>query len=676
MIVRRRKKRIAVDTETTGLSRWTGCRPFAVSMCDEDGVEHYWQWIVDPKTRMPCVPEKDRREVQAIVGDESIAKTFANAHFDVGMLESVGITVRGEIHDVLWMARAVSNLEYTFQLKPLAKKYVGIDDADEKALHAATVACRRAAKKLGWKIGDEVEQDYWLAHTLAALAPESLPDEVDVEACKKYAMMDAQRTIVLDGFYQVGMREAGVEKVYEGERRLFPVTKQMIDRGVRVDEDRLRDCEHQSQMKIDAAMAKLKKAYKGEFNVNSPTQVVELLFGGRPLKLPVLHRTPTNKPQTGGEALVPHLGNELVQALVSARANQKALTTFFQKYRAIAVREDDGLILHPGFRQWGTETARYSCGDPNLQAVSNPETTSSRTAQFVVDVRQVFTPRPGYVWYCPDYSQVEVIIFADISQEPTLLQAIRDKVDIHEATTNKVWGGEGNPRTKPRVEVLLANAESIDKAKDVLKVSGRSVTLGYLVDGLVEKFAWRIADLEKALDKKIHRKLAKAVTFTKIFGGGPNALMSWINVGRSEAETILRAYEDSFPTMMDRMAEIERQGREQGYMVGPFGDRLEVDRWASYQIVNHMVQNAAARLTKRGMVNCHEYLEGTGLDARIALTIHDELIFEIRKEHAFKKLLREICRLMSDHGGVFSVPTPVDIDRCDERWSKKSKVVL
>jgi len=316
------------------------------------------------------------------------------------------------------------------------------------------------------------------------------------------------------------------------------------------------------------------------------------------------------------------------------------------------------MVLHPGYRQWGTLTGRYSCTEPNMQQVSDPNSTNSLAAEFVVDIRQVFIPRPGYVWYCPDYSQLEVIIFADISGEPSMIQAINDGEDIHSATNEKIWGGEGNPR-------------AIEAAMEILDTKDRGRAKAYM-----EKHGWRIGDAESAAGMKIFRKRAKGVTFTKIFGGGPLALMRWIGVAKEEAKAILNAYDDSFPTMVERMNEIERQGRREGFVTNPFGRRLGVDPWNAYRAVNHMVQSAAADLMKRGMRQCHAYLQDLGIDARILMTIHDELIFEIRKGDNSRTVLRGICEKMADHGGVFSVPTPVDMDRVTKRWSKKAKVEL
>lgn len=676
----RKKLRLAIDTETTGLNRWTGCRPFFVSMCDVEGETRFWEWGVDPYTREVTVPEKERREVQLICGDTAIEKDLFNLKFDYLMLKSVGIELKGKLNEVSYMARAVNNIETNVRLKPLAKKLVGVGDADEKTLHATVVKCRRIAKKLGWMLAEDVQADYWLPHMLERLHPKLVKNAgIDTNVCREYAVQDAVRTVLLGAYYRHAMDDLGVRKVYDNEMELLPTTIEMEEIGICIDETRLKEQQVVCKKKIEDAHAVIVKASGiKDFNVNSSKQVVNLLFTGKPLKLPVIHRTKTNQPETGGEALLPHIGNPLVQAVLSYRANTKALATFFQKYDELATREPDGTyVLHPGYKQWGTLTSRYACSEPNLQAVSNPDTTSSRTKEFVVDVRQVFVPRPGKVWYCPDYSQVEVILFADIAGEPTMLEAIRNKVDIHESTANKVWGGHGNPKTFPGVSRLLHDSAAAELALKVLKLDQvGSKSKEYIVQALIDKFEWRIADLEKAIGKKIYRKLAKSVTFTKIFGGGPAALMSWIDVGHEEAKSILREYDSAFPDMMQKMRDIEMMGKENGYVIGPFGNRLAVDRWYAYRAVNHLVQNAAAMLMKNGMRKCAAYLKDLGLDARIGMTVHDELIFEFLREHAFKSVLRKICSLMSDHGGVFSVETPVDIDRVTERWSKKEKIKL
>lgn len=663
-VVRRRKQEaLAFDTETTGLNVWTGGRPFAVSVCWPDGRTRYWEWVVDPRTRRPRVKLSDIREIRSILCDTGVRKYTWNGKFDCLMLESIGIEVPlHTVEEVSFMARAVNNLEFSYKLKPLAKKYADIDDADEKDLHDMVVRARRLAKRLGYNRADDVEADYWLPGTLAALHPREARDAgIDGRVCGRYAVRDAERTMVLGAMYEVAMDDLQVRGTYRAEMDLWPITMSMEKRGVAIDEKRMAKCRDECERILEQAEARLQKVSGNlEFNINSTKQLAKLLFGPDSVaKLPALKRTKTGQPKTDAEALAPHKQHPIVQDVLRVRANSQALKLFFDKYSHLANEDDEGnIILHPGFKQWGTLTGRYSCGEPNLQQVSDPDTTNSIAAEFVVDVRQVFIPRPGYVWYCPDYSQIEVVIFADVSGEPALIDAILSGQDIHGVTAERVWGGEGNDRGFKMARMILETDDD-----------------GLVREKLVE-CNYRITDLEKSVDKKIARKRSKAVTFTKIFGGGPLALMRWIGVTRPEAVEILNAYDDSFPTMVRRMKEIEMRGKKDGYVINPFGRRLAVDPWNAYRAVNHMVQSAAADLMKRGMRQCAAYLGELDLDARIILTIHDELIFEFRKGHNFKHVLAEIKSRMSDHGGALSVPVKVDMERVDERWSDKAKVEL
>lgn len=666
-VVRRRNARrsISIDTECTGTNVWTGARPFAVSVCRDDESTRWFEWTVDPRTRKPNVDPKDVRELQRIVMDRAFRKRFYNAKFDYFMLESIGVEVpMDQVEEVHFMAKAVDNLELSYELKHLTKKHLGMDDSDQKDLHDAVVKSRRLAKKLGYETAEDKEGDYWMPHTLSVLHPaEFRATGIDAKVCKAYGVKDAVRTQRLGDYYEYGMSELGVRPVYEREMELWPETVEMERHGARVDPERMAEKREECVGVINKFQAILnekagRRKADPEFNVNAPKQIIKLLFEGDGA-LPVVKRTKTGQPKTDAEALAPHKADPRVEALFRVRANRKAVNDFFDKYERLATRDGEGqLIVHPGYRQWGTLTGRYSCSDPNLQAVSDPDTSNSLSAEFMVDIRQVFVPRKGCVWYCPDYSQVEVIIFADISGEPTMIEALKGGQDIHGATAEKIWGGEGNPRAMEAALELLGTTDR-----------GRA-------RALMQEHGWSIGAAEKSLEKKTFRKKAKSVTFTKIFGGGPLALMRWIGVDKTTAKRILNAYDESFPTMVACVAEIEKRGKTDGYVVNKFGRRLAVDPWFAYRAVNHMVQSSAADLMKLGMRKTARYLRETGLDARILLTVHDELIFEFRKGHAFKHVIREVCRLMADHEGAFSIATPVDVEKVTERWSDKSKVQL
>ncbi len=665
------KRILAIDTETTGLNVWTGARPFAVSMCFDDGSTKYWEWTVNPMTRKPRVNLADLREIKAIVRDSQLkSKTFFNARFDILMLEAVGVNIRGRIDEVSWMARAVDNGEYGYALKPLSEKYVDFPKDDQAALQRAVIKARRVAKKLGWKIATKESHgskpsyaDYWLPETLWRLEPELAEEkEIPRGLCEIYAVQDAERTILLDAFYRMGMDELNVLDVYEMEMRLWYVTMAMEKRGVVVDEKRMEIARQDAHVKQAASTAIVLEAVGDpDFNMRSSPQLANFLFkpknaGG--LGLPITARTKTGQPKTDAETLEKHKDHPIVMQIFAAKANKLALTNFFDKYPTLAVRDDDGLlVLHPGYRQWGTKTGRYSCSEPNIHSISNPATTSSKMAEHVVDIRQIFIPRPGHVWYCPDYAQLEVIIFACISGERSLIDAIKRGDDIHSATTDRIWGGHGNPRAIEAAKLLLKCDD--DEAIDAL-----------------DRFEWSIVALENSTPMKIFRKRAKAVTFTKIFGGGAAAVMKSLGVPHAEAVAVLHVYDDAFPSMASKIIEISVRGKREGFITNSWGRRLEVDPWKAYTAVNHWVQSDAADLMKHGMLKCAEYLTRNRIDAQIVMTIHDELVFEFRKGANTKKVLKKLCWLMADHGDIYEVATPVDIDRVDVRWSEKRKITL
>lgn len=681
-------KRVAIDTETTGLSTYIGCRPFAVGMCFEDGEEKFWEWPVDPMTRMPIVNDKDRKEIQKICSDPNLMKEFWNMKFDINMLKSIGIDVAWPCGEGTFMAKACDATRPTFALKPLSKSLIDYPDDDQKDLQKAVVKCRRVAKKLGWKIAqgkDAVVQDYWLPFTLAHFHPR-LARKHDLykfkDANKKYCVSDCERTIFLCTYFRHGMKDLKTEPIYNFEMDLMKeVTLGMENRGVIVDSKRMAKVRKICQDAKDEALEVLIKASGDpDFNPGSTKQIIELLFCGKGpggIELPVLKRTKGGAPKADAEAIAMHQNDPLVASLLKYRANSKALSTFFDAFDKWSIKTRYGQTLHTTWNQWGTLTGRYTSRDPSLQCIPNPKTTNSKAAEYVIDVRQIFKPRKGHVWYCPDYSQVEVIIFADIAQEQSMLKAIRNGEDIHSATTNKIWGGEDNPKALPAMKkVVIASEKQKDReGKDFEDYDINSSELEDIaIDALIEH-DFDISKAESAFGIKIYRKLAKAATFVKIFGGGANALMGWIGSTHAEADRYLKDYDNSFPDMVRNMKEIEMRGKMDGFIINPFGRYLKVDRWYAYRAINYVVQSAAADLMKRGMLKCARMLKKECPNlARIIMTIHDELIFEMKEGTDTRRRLKKICGLMSDHEGVFSVPTPADMDKVTERWSIKEAV--
>lgn len=677
---------VACDTETTGLNRWTGSRPFMIQFFFKRTQELIiYEWDVNPFTRVPIIPRRDLREVRDIVLDPKLRKLFFNCKFDIFMLEAIGIAniplrdAKGYrlIEEVSWMARACNNLEFSYGLKNLSKRYLDIDDTDEKELDDTVKASRGIAKKLGWNIAVKEKaddkphkRDFWIPRALEKHHPELLTAKIDPDACARYGGMDVERTLALYEMYEEGMNEYDIWESYDREMRVLPITMQMERDGIRIDVERMKMVANHCTQRAKDALFKLVRATKNPaFNPNSSAHVQDMLFNGKPLKLESFKNTKNGNASTDSEALEPHMSEPLVRLLLTYKANTKAKNTFFDKYEKLMTPNER---VHPGYNQLGTLTWRYSCTEPNLQQVSSPESSNSRAREFLVDIRQVFIPdSPNHVMIAPDYKQMEVIIFAAIYKVGTMLSAIKAGQHIHKATADKIYGGQNNDH-------------AINAAIDVMQSTNfgwpeHGSSIERVAEKLLAQHNWSIISLEESLGEESYKKRAKSATFTKIFGGGWRALMSWLpGISANEAKNILSLYDKAFPDMAEAMAEIEHRGRMDGYIITPYGVRLAVDRWYAYRIINHVIQSSAASQMKLGMLKCQQYIIENNLQdvIRIAMTVHDELIFMFKKDWVYKKILKKLGALMGDHEGRFDIELPVDIDILRERWSMKEPVKL
>ena len=218
--------RVGFDCETTGLNPWGTfkhwgfypARPYAFSFCDAKGNTFYVRWKVDPFTREVIPEKKSFNQLQDILENPRIFKVGHNVGYDVRMSVMSDIEFKSDIiHDTLIMAHVVTGgNRMTYALKPLSQTFLDISQTDELDLHRATVVARREAKKKGWCIAvkgthgkDPTKADYWMA-----------PHEL----CKKYAIQDAERTMLLYLLWKDDIKNnPDFKKVYTREMKLFHV---------------------------------------------------------------------------------------------------------------------------------------------------------------------------------------------------------------------------------------------------------------------------------------------------------------------------------------------------------------------------------------------------------------------------------------------------------------------
>jgi len=410
-------------------------------------------------------------------------------------------------------------------------------------------------------------------------------DKVPVPEATKYAAEDADVTLRLWQLLKPRLSAEGMMTLYETiERPMVDVVAQMEREGVFVERETL------SRLSGDFAqrMAQYEdESYKlagREFNLGSPKQLGEILFGE--MELPGGKKTKTGAWSTGADTLedLAAEGHELPKAILGWRSLSKLKSTYTD-----ALNENIDSVtgrVHTSFNLVGAQTGRLSSSDPNLQNI--PIRTEEGRK-----IRGAFVAEEGNVLIAADYSQIELRLLAHIGNIDALKDAFINEIDIHAMTASEMFGVP--------------------------------------VDGM---------------DPMIRRK-AKAINFGIIYGISAFGLARQLSIPRGEASDYIKAYNAKFPGILKYMDEAKAFAKEKGYVETAFGRRIWVKgingkgperSFAERQAINAPLQGSAADIIKRAMVKMPSALEKSGLKAKMLLQVHDELIFEAPKSEAEKTI--------------------------------------
>lgn len=626
-------KIIAVDTETTGLfgfgtpeegSGIWPARPHFVSITNYDGETWSYTFKVDPFTRevLYSLNQEAYNEIKSIMEDPLITKVFHNALFDTAMFFFAGIKTLGRIFDTKVMAHVADSSRMTFALKPLAKDILGIADDDLTQLKASLADARRKAKKLGWAIAEESEADYHLA-------PPAL--------LKTYGERDTERTMGLYWFYE---EKYDTDEVYRGlvdmEMKVIHYVSKMQMRGARLSEEALADLsEYYGQIIVEKdkeLTAALKERGISEpLNTRSTTQMKKFFYDT--LGLPPRKNKKTGALSCDSKALVAWANQGVKEARIICDKNaaDHELGTFVVPFEGLIRKENGVMVLHPSYNTCGPITGRMSCSKPNLQnipAYSAPGKGKSG-ADVAYRIREVFVPRPGYIWYLPDYSQVEVWTAVFMAQDKFGMESLLGGADMHAVMARKIWGSR--------------------------------------------------ADFEENFSR--YRKSAKMILFGMIYGSGVSGIMESAKCDYQTAMEIRESFHETFYGIfgyMDKLsAEIERCGR----VVSPFGRVYNVDKDFGYKALNYMIQGSCADIMKRAIISVWENVAMSNRWAGISvlLTIHDELIIEVPKRLHCKALMKDIVHAMQMNFHEFTGvpnPYPVGMKIAEESWAFTKEIEL
>ena len=519
--------------------------------------------------------------LKSVLEDQAIGKHGHDLKFDAIILERFGVMLQGLAIDTMLASYLIDATRSEHRLEDLALELVSYKAISEEDV------CGKGVK----------------AVSIA---------EVPVEAVVDFACERADLAGQLAPIFRAQLEKDDLAGVYQTlERPLIPVLVDVERAGVLVDGPALASQSKRLEQELAQRTAQIYEAAGGEFNINSPKQLAEVLFDR--MQLPVIKRTGASRaPSTAVDVLEElALAHDLPRFILEWRALMKLKGTYIDALPQL-VNPDTGRV-HTCFNQAVAATGRLSSSDPNLQNIP------IRTA-LGREIRRAFIAEPGHVLISADYSQIEFRVLAHLSCEPVLVEAFREGADFHERTAVKIFGQN----------------------------SGR--------------------------DAHELRAIAKMVNYALLYGKGAFTLSKDIGVTQRAAQEFIDAYFAGFPRVrafIDRTLEEARAtsvvktlyGRRR--LVPELNSRNGQVRGAAERVaVNLPIQGTAADIMKRAMIDVHAALVPYP-DARMILTVHDELLFEVPEGKADE--YAAIVRDRMQSAATLNVPLTVDVG-VGENW--------
>ena len=433
-------------------------------------------------------------------------------------------------------------------------------------------------------------------------------DQISLEQAGPYAAEDADVTLRLH--HALHEKLAAVPSLNsvltEIEMPLVPVLARIERQGALVDANLLGI---QSVELGDKLVALEREAFAiagEEFNLSSPKQLGVILY--EKLGLPIISKTAKGQPSTA-EAVLAELAEQdfpLPKVLMQYRSMSKLKSTYTDRLPE-QINPRTGRI-HTSYHQAVTATGRLSSSDPNLQNIPIRTAEGRR-------IRQAFVAPKGYKLLAADYSQIELRIMAHLAKDEGLLYAFRNNLDVHSATAAEVFGVELGDVTTDQ------------------------------------------------------RRSAKAINFGLIYGMSAFGLAKQIGVDRKQSQAYIDRYFARYPGVLDYMERTRTQAAEQGYVETIFGRRLYLPdinaknpalrKGAERTAINAPMQGTAADIIKKAMVAVDNWLTSSGLDARVILQVHDELVLEVREDLVDQ--VREEVRIHMSDAATLDVPLVVEV---------------
>ena len=537
------KEFVSIDTETTSTDA-ISAELVGLSFSAEESKAFY--------VPVPANYEEALKVVEIfkpLYESDKIMKIGQNIKYDYEVLTRYGVTIQGKMFDTM-IAHYLIQPELHHNMDYLAETLLGY-----QTIHIEELLGPKGKKQ----------------KNMRDLSPTDIYE---------YAAEDADITLRLKNVLELRLKELGVEELFWNiEMPLVRVLADMELNGVCLDTEALQDTSKIFNERMREYEQEIYKEAGEEFNISSPKQVGDILFG----KLQIMDKP--KKTKTGqyvtSEEVLQSLENKspIVRNILNYRGMKKLLSTYIDALPKL-INPRTGHI-HTSFNQALTATGRLSSSDPNLQNI--PVRTDDGK-----EIRKCFIPEEGCLFFSADYSQIELRIMAHLSEDENMMEAFREGHDIHRATAAKIWH------------------EDIDKVTDA------------------------------------QRKKAKQANFGIIYGITTYGLAQRMDISNAEAKDLIQDYFRTFPKVQAYMEHAKEVARAKGYAETLFHRRryladinsrnATVRGFAERNAINAPIQGTEADIIKVAMVRIWERFKKEGIRSKMILQVHDELNFSVYPE--------------------------------------------
>lgn len=572
------EKIIAYDSETNGLDTITS-NILGFSLCYKKGEGIYVPLSFGDSlfATEGLSTEEAFSELSRLFENPEVKLIFHNAKFDIKVLVSNGYNFitkyKCSIIDTMiaaWLLNPESLNRSSFSLEKLSEQKLAL---------------------AGIEFDDIVEKNQTFA-------------DVPLEKAVPYAAEDADFTFQLWQKLSVELEQKKLtELFYNIEMKLIPILASMETEGIHLKSDELLSYDKELTENLQEIEQKIYATVGHEFNIASTKQLQEVLF--TELKLP-----PEKKTKTGystDTSVLENLSyiNPVPKMILEYREMAKLQSTYVQ---TLPKMTDKNERIHTDFIQTGTATGRLSCREPNLQNIPVRNESGRR-------IRAAFTAEKGKVLISADYSQIELVVLANLSKDKNMSEAFLNGIDVHKATASLIFGV---------------------KTEDVTPEM---------------------------------RRTAKTINFGVIYGMSAFRLAKDLEISRTQASQFINSYFETYKSIKDFMNGIIKNAEDTGYVQTIMGRTRKImyintknktERAAAERIaINTPIQGSAADIVKKAMIDVYDELEKTNSKAKLLLQVHDELILECPDDEA--EIERTILLLKNKMENAVSLEVPLKV---------------